>query len=112
MSASMSQGRQLIALAAESGEREVMTFAGSRGPYFGFNGIYVYLISDRSLWRSRSGLRTLLGGQPSVKRWALADCHAKVKDGRGLVLVTPEGESTVSLASAAEANQVQGLFAN
>jgi len=44
------QHRCLVALAAESGEQEICSFAGlSRGSWYGFNGVYGYLVVT-SIW--------------------------------------------------------------
>lgn len=101
-----SQHRKLAVLAREAGEQEVRGFAASHGPWFGFNGVYIYLVTGESLWRSRSGLRGLVGGEPSVKRWSVSDCVADLEGDRVIVLSTAEGTSTMRLTSAAEARAV------
>ena len=79
-----SEHRNLVELAIEVGEQEVQAFTASRGPWYGFNGRYVYLVTGESLWRSRSGLRSTVGGEPSVKRWPLVSCHATLKGDRAM----------------------------
>lgn len=101
-----SEHRHLVALAQDAGEQEVRRFAASHGPSFGFNGVYSYLVTGQSLWRARSGLRTLVGGEESVMRWSLGDCAANLKGDRGIVLTTVEGSWTITLQSGAEARAV------
>lgn len=105
-----SEHRNLLALAIEVGEQEVQAFTASRGPWYGFNGRYVYLVTGESLWRSRTGLRGTVGGEPAVKRWPLADCHAKLKGDRAIVLTTSDGTSTMTLASSAQTRAVATLL--
>lgn len=105
-----SEYRNLISLAQEAQEQEVHRFAASRGPWYGFNGVYVFLVTAQSLWRSRSGLRSVVGGEPSVERWALDACTALQTGERGIELSTPEGSFTMRLASAAETRAVSALL--
>lgn len=100
----------LVALATEIGEREIRVFAASEGPWFGFNGRYIYLVTNQSLWRSRAGLRSLVGGEPSVTRFPLADCSAELKGDRTIVMTTSDGTSTVALATSADARAVAALL--
>lgn len=103
MSPSDSLRRTLVARAAEADETEVLTFVASRGPWFGFNGTTTYVVTARSLWCARNGLRTLFGGEPTVTRWPVEACDASLSGTRGILLRTPAGQHSLKLPSAAEA---------
>lgn len=98
----------LLAHARRAGEQDVQSFTASHGPRYGFNGVYVYLVTTDSLWRSPLAL-ALPGEAPAAIRWPLSECAIDVH-GRHPVLFTPDGPVSLTLASEAETLAVADLL--
>jgi len=94
----------LVAEAGRTGEAECGRFQASQGPYYGFNGTYCYLVTERSLWQARSTTEQLVGGAPEIKHWPLHECSG-TGSGKKVSLATPDGEHTLAFATGALAKQ-------
>lgn len=94
----------LIAEVEEAGEAERERFEATQGPYYGFNGTYCYLVTDRTLWQARLKARQLVGGAPDIKHWPLHACSV-TREGKKVSLVTPDGEHNLAFPTVALAEQ-------
>ncbi|MBB2986228.1 hypothetical protein [Terracoccus luteus] len=102
--------RELVAEARAVGELDLDTFTASHRPGDGLTGIHVYLVTDRSLWRSGSRRPWFTSPLP-VRRWPLGDCSL-VADPDGVVLTTPDGTVGLDITAASELDRVTALFAD
>ena len=83
-------------------EHAAESFSASQGPWYGFNGVYRYVVTKNSLWQARGSGR-IGSRKPDVRQWPITACQAVVRDDRRLLLSTPDGTVRLTFRSGAEA---------